>query len=221
MKKNIKLGSGISMIENTWRFNNTVAKKFDKHVNQSIPFYKEIQTYVTEISDWFIKDDNLIYDLGCSTGQTIEKLIKRNKSKKKLNICGYDVSQKMVALAKKRVLKLNNNEHKVKINKKDVLKVKLKKNNLTIAILLTPFLSYSNKQKLFNKVSKSLNYGGAFILIDKVRSKTSLTEEIFTNLYFDFKLNKNLNSEEILNKSKSLRGSMYLEKVKDYVMNSI
>ena len=77
MKKNIKLGSGISMIENTWRFNNTVAKKFDKHVNQSIPFYKEIQTYVTEISDWFIKDDNLIYDLGCSTGQTIEKLIKK------------------------------------------------------------------------------------------------------------------------------------------------
>ena len=33
----------LSSIEGTWRFNDNVAENFDKHVNQSIPHYKDIQ----------------------------------------------------------------------------------------------------------------------------------------------------------------------------------
>ena len=31
-------------------------KSFDKHVNQSIPHYKELQLYISSLAEWFIKD---------------------------------------------------------------------------------------------------------------------------------------------------------------------
>ena len=69
MKKKSSLGNGINSIEgNSWIFNKNVAISFDKHVRQSIPFYDLIQKYITSISEWFIKDHSIIYDLGCSTG---------------------------------------------------------------------------------------------------------------------------------------------------------
>ena len=77
MKKKSSLGKGINSIEgNSWVFNKNVAISFDKHVRQSIPFYDLIQKYITSISEWFIKDNSIIYDLGCSTGETAKNIIK-------------------------------------------------------------------------------------------------------------------------------------------------
>ena len=71
--KNIK---DISIVENTWRFDDNVANVFDKHVRQSIPHYENLQNYLASIAEWYLKDNSLIYDLGCSTGTTAIKLSK-------------------------------------------------------------------------------------------------------------------------------------------------
>jgi len=92
----------LSSIEGTWRFNDNVAENFDKHVNQSIPHYKDIQQYVTSLSEWFIKDNTIIYDLGCSTGETIKNICKLKVSTN-FKIIGYDNSNKMISLAKKKI----------------------------------------------------------------------------------------------------------------------
>ena len=70
MTRNHKL---ISLVEKTWRFNDKVAENFDKHVIQSIPHYQDLQKYLVQLSEWFLKDDTYVYDLGCSTGETIKK----------------------------------------------------------------------------------------------------------------------------------------------------
>ena len=72
----------LSLVEKTWRFDNKVAKKFDTHVNQSIPHYLDLQNYTVKLSEWFLKDDTLVYDLGCSTGETIKQILNLNISTK-------------------------------------------------------------------------------------------------------------------------------------------
>ena len=47
-------------------------------------------------------------------------------------------------------------------------------------------------------------------MVEKIRSKTANFEDILNQMYFDFKIRKKLTEEEILNKTKSLRSSMYL-----------
>lgn len=201
----------LSLVEKTWRFDNKVAKKFDTHVNQSIPHYLDLQNYTVKLSEWFLKDDTLVYDLGCSTGETIKQILNLNISTK-FSIVGFDNSQKMIELAKKKVLNLKSKNKKVKIEfkHKDINKIKLKKSNLIISVLLFPFLNLEQREKLLKKIYKSLNSGGAFICVEKIRAKNSYYEDLLNQMYFDFKLTKNLSEKEILNKAKSLRSSMYL-----------
>ena len=201
----------LSLVEKTWRFDNKVAIKFDTHVNQSIPHYLDLQSYTVKLSEWFLKDNTLVYDLGCSTGETIKAILNLNISTK-FSIMGFDNSQKMIELAKRKTSKIIKNNERVKVNFqcKDITKINLKKSNLIISFLLFPFLNSEQRRALLKKIYKSLNSGGAFICVEKIRAKNSYFEDILNQMYFDFKLSKNLSEEEILNKAKSLRSSMYL-----------
>ena len=125
---------------------------------------------------------------------------------------GFDNSQKMIELAKRKTSKILKNNKRVKVDfqRKDITKINLKKSNLIISVLLFPFLNLEQRKDLLRKIYKSLNSGGAFICVEKIRAKNSYFEDILNQMYFDFKLSKNLSEEEILNKAKSLRSSMYL-----------
>jgi tRNA (cmo5U34)-methyltransferase len=212
LRKNlISMGKGISSVEGTWKFTDNVAKSFDKHVNQSIPHYKEIQKYVNLLAEWFLKDETIVYDLGCSTGETINTILNSGISNK-LRIIGIDENRKMVKIAKSKIIRSKKNK-KIKIEFKhgDITKIKsFKKSNLFISILLFPFLNIVQRKNLLKKIYKSLNYGGGFILVDKIRADHSDFEDMFNQVYFDFKIDKGLTAKQILNKSKSLRSSMYL-----------
>ena len=118
----------LSLVEKTWRFDSKVAKKFDTHVNQSIPHYLDLQSYTVKLSEWFLKDNTLVYDLGCSTGETIKQILSLNISTK-FSIVGFDNSQKMIDLAKRKIFKIIKNNKRVKVDfqRKDITKINLKK----------------------------------------------------------------------------------------------
>tara|TARA_B100001750_G_scaffold213013_1_gene195205 strand:+ start:844 stop:1572 length:729 start_codon:yes stop_codon:yes gene_type:complete len=208
MKNNHR--KSLSLIEKTWRFNDTVAENFDQHVNQSIPHYEDLQNYLVQLSEWFLKDDAIIYDLGCSTGATIEKILKLNISTK-YKIIGIDNNQKMLDLARQKVHKLKNNDVEIEFRNIDLTaKIEFEKSNLFYSVLLFPFLNYEKREAILKEIYSSLEVGGALISVEKVRSKSSHFEDILNQLYFDFKLQQELTEEEILSKAKSLRSSMYL-----------
>ena len=208
MRKNHR--KSLSLIEKTWKFNDTVAENFDQHVNQSIPHYDDLQNYLVQLSEWFLKDDAVIYDLGCSTGATIEKILKLNISTK-FKIIGVDNNQKMLDLAKKKVSKLKNNNVEIEFSNIDLTSnVEFEKSNLFYSILFFPFLNYKRRENILKKIYSSLEVGGALICVEKVRSKSSHFEDLLNQLYFDFKLQQGLTEKEILSKAKSLRSSMYL-----------
>ncbi len=207
MKNKNFYGSGITSIEGTdWKFNKNVSNQFDKHVRQSIPHYEDIQKYICTLSEWFIKNDSLIYDLGCSTGETAKNLFKKFP-KKKFKYIGYDVSSEMIKISKKK----NKKNTKALFKIGDINKINFKKNSsLFLSILTFPFLNSVERIKLYKKIFKSLNNGGAMIFVDKIRSSNSFYEDIFNQAYFDFKIENKLTHAQVLNKSKSIRGSMQL-----------
>lgn len=200
MKKKNHYGPGINSIEGTsWRFNDNVSKQFDKHVRQSIPYYDGIQNYVCSISEWFIKDKTIVYDLGCLTGETSKNLFTKYP-KKDFSYIGYDLSPSMIQIAKKRNKRFLK---KAKFTVADINKIKFKQTDLFLSILTFPFLNSSSRIKIYKKIYNSLNHGGALIFIDKVRGSKSMYDDIFNQIYFDFKIDNNLNHEQILNKATS------------------
>ena len=89
---------------------------------------------------------------------------------------------------------------------KDINKLKLKKSDLIIAYYTLQFIEPRYKQLLLNKIYKSLNWGGALILFEKVRANDARFQDILNSLYYDFKEENGFKSNEIFDKEKSLRG---------------
>ena len=81
-----------------------------------------------------------------------------------------------------------------------------------------PFLSKKAQVGLLKKSYKSLNSGGAFIAVNKIESNNAKFQDIFNQVYFDFK-KKKISSSDILKKSQALRSVMSLNTETEEIKN--
>lgn len=197
MKKKIKLENS------NWNFSGNVPQNFDKHISKSIPFYHESHNIGLFISDFFIPDKGLVYDLGCSTGKFIHSLHERHANKK-FQTFGYDEISDMVKLAKKRCKKFK----EVKIYNEDILKIKFKKPNFVTSFFTIQFIHPSKRQTLFNKIYKGLQWGGGFLFFEKVRASDARFQDMTNQIYTEIKIKNGFSDSEIINKTRSLKGVM-------------
>ena len=67
-------------IDKQFQFDENVASVFDDMLNRSVPFYNENLDLIVQIIEKYIKENEQILDLGCSTASlllTIEKKINK------------------------------------------------------------------------------------------------------------------------------------------------
>ena len=74
-------------------FGPQTAAVFDDMLERSVPFYREIQRMMVELATDFAVDGTRIYDLGCSTGQTLLGLAGVPRD---ITLVGIDNSQAML-----------------------------------------------------------------------------------------------------------------------------
>ena len=72
----MKVDKNLFAKNSSWTFDKNVPKEFDKHIYKSVPLYHQIQWLCEELSDFYLKDDSLVYDIGCSTGSLLKKIPK-------------------------------------------------------------------------------------------------------------------------------------------------
>ena len=94
----------------------------------------------------------------------------------------------------------------IKFINDDLLQFKFKQTDLIIAYYTIQFIKPSERQQLINKIYENLKWGGAFIFFEKVRASDARFQDIITSLYNDFKLDNGFSPDEILSKSRSLKG---------------
>jgi len=199
---NKKISKTIKAENASWTFDKDVWKNFDEHINSSIPLYLLCHKLGLEISDFFLEEKSKIIDLGCSTGTFINKLNARH-NKKNLQIIGYDAVKKMTTAAKRN----NKNNKNIKILNKDIVKYKLpNKIDLITSFFTLSFIKPADRQLIFNKIFESLNWGGGLIFFDKVRAPDARFQDIMSQVYINYKMDRNFSAEEIINKSNSLKG---------------
>ncbi len=185
-----------------WNFKGKVVPNFDNHINLSVPLYKEGHELIIKLSDFFLKNRSNCYDLGCSTGNLLFKL--KNFTNKKVNFFGVDVEKDMTNFAKKKLKKQKIKN--IKIENKNLIQTKLKKSDLIICYYTLQFINPEHRQNFLKKIYKALNWGGGFILYEKIRGPDARFQDMYTSLYNDFKEKNGLSIYEIFNKQKSLRG---------------
>lgn len=188
-----------------WTFSGDVAKKFDAHVGMSVPLYKEGQKLICQLSDYFISNNSICYDLGTSTGEIPIQLSQHNKDTHPLSrFFGIDIVEEMVGQAQNK--KQKKNIKNVEFFVDDICLFDYEMSDFITSYYTIQFIKPRDRQDLFNKIYKSLNWGGAFLLFEKVRGPDARFQDIATGLYNEFKLEQNFTVEEIFSKTRSLKG---------------
>ena len=116
---------------------------------KSVPFCKEGQKLVTQISDFFIKKNSICYEIGCSTGTLTKMISLRHKEKKQAKFIGIDIESDMIRYAKK-----NNKLKNVKFILGNANKIKFQKADLIVAYYSMQFIRPSDRQNYLIKFLK-------------------------------------------------------------------
>lgn len=196
-----KVGDAITADNANWTFGGKVSKTFDEHVFRSVPLYNIGHHLILKIADFFLHNDSSCYDLGCSTGTLLCMLAEKNKAKK-IAFYGIDKEKGMIDEAKKRCKKYKN----IDLINEDGLNIDFDKSDLIISYYTMQFIKPKNRQEIFNRIYEALNWGGGFLLFEKVRGPDARFQDMMTTIYTDYKLEQGYTPEEIVHKTRSLKG---------------
>ncbi|MFN6475346.1 methyltransferase domain-containing protein [Nostoc sp. DedQUE07] len=200
----LKVDSDIFVAPGNWEFSAQVAPKFNSHVIKSVPYYLDTQVAVAEVSDWFVRKNSLILDLGCATGSTIGDVYRRHIGKN-ISIVGIDNSAPMLAEANKSLQGFRG----IELIKADIETYNFPKEiDLILSLYTLQFVHPKFRLETCKKIYESLNPSGGFLLVEKVADEDSTLSEIFCQLHWQRKEAMGLSVEEIYGKAKSLRGVM-------------
>lgn len=186
-----------------WTFDTEeVAQVFDTHVQQSVPFYRTFHDMITTFAQYYIEPMTTVMDIGCSTGTLLTQIAKANK-KRGVEFTGIDTSQAMIKRANSQKHGLN-----VKFQNIDVRNYDFGSMSFAYSMLCLQFLPLADRQSVLDNIYNGLEQGGAFVLVEKVKSPNINIHDIYNDVYYDFKRQSGLSDKEILDKNMSLRGTM-------------
>jgi len=198
------VGDGLEAGNARWSFGGQTAQQFDEHVSKSVPMYTEGHQIICDLSDFFLSEGSSCYELGCSTGELTTKLALHNKSKDTARFVGIDLEPAMIELAKQKGADLDLGQAEFLLD--DVLQADISNADIVVAYYTVQFIRPSERQRLISKIYNALNWGGAFLLFEKVRANDARFQDITTSLYNEYKIAQGYTPEEIFSKSRSLKG---------------
>lgn len=200
--KQMNVGHGIVAQSANWSFGDSVPERFVEHIRQSVPFYEQGHDLVCQLSDFFCGKESVCYELGASTGELLRKLALHHQSKPNIRWVGLDVEPAMIAQARGHC----GDSANVSFVEDDIRGFPYERADLFVAYYTMQFVPPRDRQALFDRIYQSLHWGGAFILFEKVRGPDARFQDILTTLYNDYKASNGITSDEILAKTRSLKG---------------
>ncbi len=186
-------------IKKQFEFDEEVAAVFDDMLERSVPFYKESQ----KITEFFalknLKEDGILYDLGCSTASmllNIHRSLDLNAA-----LIGLDNSEAMLAQAKRKCEAYG---AKIDVLNADILKYEYKEADVFISNYTLQFIRPLVREELVKKIVSSLKKEGVFIFSEKVISHHSKLNKELIECYYDFKKEQGYSEYEIAQKREAL-----------------
>jgi tRNA (cmo5U34)-methyltransferase len=156
---------------------------------------------IEQVSDFFVRRDSVAYEIGTSTGTLLRQLAKRHPHGTRW--IGIDVERAMIEHARSTRGQTSAN---VEYLLADACEVDYEGSDFIVSYYMIQFIPPRRRQNLIDLIYKSLNWGGAFLLFEKVRAPDARFQDMMSALYIDYKLQNGYSPEEVLGKASSLKG---------------
>ena len=180
------------------------AAVFDDMLDRSVPFYAEIQRMVGELVADFVRDGTVVYDMGCSTANTILSVAACVPPGIQARFVGLDYSQEMLDIARRKVDHAEI-EFPVELKCVDLNEgVNLADASVVLFLLTLQFIRPLYRERLLRTVYQGMEKGGCLILVEKVLGEDSTLNRLFIKHYYDMKKRNGYSELEISQKREAL-----------------
>ena len=197
-----------------FRFTREVAEVFDDMARRSIPGYDLMQSLIAGAALRFYREGTGIYDLGCSTGNSITSILEefgRRMPRITPRIHGIDSSPDMIEIARKRI-----RCEGVSVGVGDIAAFDAGSASVVLSAYTLQFVSPELRGPVIGRICRSLAAGGVFILAEKLRAGDPVLENFITGLYHDFKRKNGYSNLEIEQKDRALENVLIPFTLEEY-----
>ena len=183
-------------------FGEATAAVFDDMLDRSIPEYRELQRMIGELAATFAEPGTRIYDLGCSTGITLETLM--GAVQVPVDYVGLDYSAPMLERARARLSRLAP-AGRLTLTEADLNgDIDIADASVVVLNLTLQFVRPLRRDLLIRDINRGMNQNGCLILVEKVLGNDSLFNRTFIRLYYEMKRRNGYSDTEIAHKREAL-----------------
>jgi tRNA (cmo5U34)-methyltransferase len=183
-------------IPTNWTFKNKgVAKEFDTHVRESLPWYDLVSGAVAHTVRHYLPENGVIYDIGASTGN-IGKLLDESLTARKAKLISIENAAEMA----------EHFEAQGTLEIADCTTYDYQPFDVATIFLVLMFLTMEQRQNLIANLIAKCNKGGAIIIVDKIETKANYIGTINRRLTLAGKVATGVSPEQIIAKELSLAG---------------
>ncbi len=183
-------------------FTDEVAEVFDDMLGRSVPFYRETIAMTGRLLAGLLKPGGRVYDLGCSTGNTLIELSRR-LAHLRLHFIGVDNAEAMIRKATRKA-EMYSKLDCLDFQTADILSVQLRDPAAVIMNYTLQFIRPILRQDFIKRIYYALPAGGILIISEKSVHNNPLFNHVFIQLYLDFKRRQGYSEIEISHKREAL-----------------
>jgi tRNA (cmo5U34)-methyltransferase len=201
-----------------FEFNEGVAKVFDDMASRSIPYYRVVEEMSADLVLRFYQPGSRIYDLGCSTGTTLEIICRRAEEEgvKHMEILGMDSSSAMCVRARERLKGYTGKEDfSVEVKEYDVVEASFPRASAVILNYTLQFVPPFYRRRLLKRIYDDLLAEGIVIVSDKTLQSRPEVSRVFSDSYYRFKRAMGYSELEISRKREALENVLIPYRVEE------
>lgn len=173
---------------------------FDNHIDGSIRGYGDLWKDIVDISQYFVENETMVVDIGCSTGKMLKSMIAQNTFAPRAMYEGIEIEPDFWE-------PYNQDERdfaQLQYFKGDVLNYDFYNCSYVTSIFTMQFMPHRDRKEVIERVYSGLLPGGAFVFAEKTMPENVRIHEIRTFTYYDFK-RQTFTTDDIMDKEKQLR----------------
>jgi tRNA (cmo5U34)-methyltransferase len=169
---------------------------------RSVPCYKQVIAMTADLLRGLLRNGDHVYDLGCSTGNTLLELSRRLDATE-LFFTGVDNSAAMLTKAARKA-EMYSTGNRINFIEADITKLELADAGAVILNYTAQFIRPPLRPDFLKRVHSFLRPGGLLIMSEKILSHDAALNRTYIDLYHAFKREQGYSEIEISKKREAL-----------------
>ncbi|MDO8907362.1 MAG: carboxy-S-adenosyl-L-methionine synthase CmoA [Pseudohongiella sp.] len=193
-------------------FDDKVASVFSDMINRSVPGYATILSMIGVLAARYCNPGSRIYDLGCSLGGASLAMAHQIEHRD-YELLAIDNSPAMTARLQALLKTPQSADLPISVICDDVCDIDISNASVVVLNFTLQFIAPEKRDALIGTIADGLQPGGILILSEKIRFPAEPLNELFIDLYHEFKQAQGYSALEVAQKRAALENVLIPETI--------